>query len=96
MLYKHFTEKIIGLQDMEIENVEEINNSLPIFCHLRRKPHKCHCCYTLTDTVHDYRLQVIFLLSAKNVLFILRSVDIVAPAVRDLLNITLFFPVIIV
>lgn len=24
-----------------------------------RKPHKCHCCNTLTNTVHDYREQVI-------------------------------------
>lgn len=59
MLYKHFTEKIIGLQDIEIEKVEEINNFLHIFCHLRRKPHKCPCCDALTDTVHDYRVQVI-------------------------------------
>ena len=43
---------------MEIEKVEEINNSLHIFCHLRRKPHKCPCCNTLNDTVHDYRVQV--------------------------------------
>ena len=59
MLYKHFTEKLIGLQDIEIEKVEEINNALHIFCRLKRKAHKCPCCNTLTDTVHDYRVQVI-------------------------------------
>lgn len=59
MLYKHFTEKILGLQDIEIEKVEETDNSLHIYCHLMRKPHKCPCCNSLTDTVHDYREQVI-------------------------------------
>ena len=59
MLYKHFTEKILGLQDIKIEKVEETDNSLHIHCHLMRKPHKCPCCNTITDTVHDYRVQVI-------------------------------------
>ena len=59
MLYKHFTEKILGLQDIEIEKVEETDNSLHIYCHLMRKTHKCPCCNALTDTVHDYRVQII-------------------------------------
>ena len=59
MLYKHFTEKILGLQDIKIEKVEETDNSLHIHCHLMRKAHKCPCCNTITDTVHDYREQVI-------------------------------------
>lgn len=59
MLYKHFTEKILGLQDIEIEKVEEIDNSLHIYCCLKRKPHKCPHCNAITDTIHDYREQVI-------------------------------------
>lgn len=59
MLYEHFTEKIIGLQDIEIEKVEVIDNSLHIYCHLKRNPHKCPCCQALTDTIHDYREQII-------------------------------------
>lgn len=59
MLYEHFTEKIIGLQDIEIEKVEEIDNSIHIYCRLKRKPHKCPCCSAMTDTIHDYREQVI-------------------------------------
>ena len=59
MLYTHSTEKLLGLQDIEIEKVEEIDNSLHIYCHLERKKHKCPCCNTLTDTIHDYRVQVI-------------------------------------
>lgn len=26
MLYKHFTEKLLGLQDIELEKIEEIDN----------------------------------------------------------------------
>ena len=59
MLYKHFTEKLIGLQDLKIEKIEEIDNSLHIYCQLNRNTHKCPHCSALTDTVHDYRMQVI-------------------------------------
>ncbi len=59
MLYKHFTEKLIGLQDIEIEKIEETDNSIHLFCHLKLKPHKCPCCGELTDKIHDYREQVI-------------------------------------
>lgn len=41
MLYKHFTEKILGLQDIEIEKVEETDNSLHIYCHMRICPKFC-------------------------------------------------------
>ena len=44
MLYKHFTEKILGLQDLEIEKVEEIDNSIHLYCHIERKAHKCPVC----------------------------------------------------
>ena len=59
MLYKHFTDKIIGLQDLEVAKVDEFDNSLHIYCHLKRKPHKCPCCGKHTDKIHDYREQVI-------------------------------------
>lgn len=59
MLYKYFTEKLLGLQDVDIEKIEEIDNSIHINCRLKRKPHKCPCCGNLTDKVHDYREQPI-------------------------------------
>ena len=37
MLYKYFTEKLLGLQDVDIE---KIDNSIHINCRLKRKPHK--------------------------------------------------------
>lgn len=58
MLYKYFTEKLLGLQDVDIEKVKEIDNSIHINCRLK-KPHKCPCCGNLTDKVHDYREQPI-------------------------------------
>ena len=59
MLYKYFTEKLLGLQDVDIEKIEEIDNSIHINCRLKRKPHKCPCCGNLTDKIHDYREQPI-------------------------------------
>ena len=59
MLYKYFTEKLLVLQDVDIEKIEEIDNSIHINCRLKRKPHKCPCCGNLTDKIHDYREQPI-------------------------------------
>lgn len=59
MLYKYFTEKLLELQDIEIENIDTNNNSVHIFVRLKRKPHKCPLCGHFTDSVHDYRTQVI-------------------------------------
>lgn len=59
MLYEHFTEKLLGLQDIEIEKIDNFYDSIHIYCHLKRKPHKCPCCGQSTDNIHDYREQVI-------------------------------------
>lgn len=59
MLYSYFTEKLIGLQDLKIENIEEIDNTINIYCHLKRKKHRCPQCSANTDKIHDYRVQVI-------------------------------------
>ena len=59
MLYKYFTEKLTGLQGLSIEKVEENHNTIHIHCKLERKKHKCPCCGKLTNTIHDYREQVI-------------------------------------
>lgn len=59
MLYEHFTEKLLGLQDIEIEKIDNFYDSIHIYCHLKRKSHKCPCCGQSTDNIHDYREQVI-------------------------------------
>ena len=59
MLYTDFTEKLLGLQDVIITNVEESEKEIIIYAELKRKKHNCICCGTATDTVHDYRRQVV-------------------------------------
>ena len=46
MLYNYFTEKLLGLQGVLIENIEEIDDTIHIYCILERK-------------IHDYREQII-------------------------------------
>ena len=59
MLYKHFTEKLLGLQGLNITNIEENEKSILIYAEMERKEHTCICCGTATNTVHDYREQII-------------------------------------
>lgn len=59
MLYKYFTEKILGLQGILIENIKNTDNTIHVYCKLERKLHKCPRCGNFTDKIHDYRLQVI-------------------------------------
>ena len=59
MLYKDFTEKLLGLQGIKITNIDEDEKSIIIYAEMERKAHNCICCGTATDTVHDYRKQVI-------------------------------------
>ena len=59
MLYKHFTEKLLGLQGLNITNIEENEKSIVIYAEMERKEHHCINCGTATNAVHDYREQVI-------------------------------------
>ena len=60
MLYKHFTEKLLGLQDVDIEKIEEIDNSIHIHCRLERKMHAvCDERYHLPSHPRDRRLQAL-------------------------------------
>ena len=59
MLYNYFTEKSLGLQGVLIENIEEIDDTIHIYCKLEQKIHKCPVCGDHTDKIHDYREQII-------------------------------------
>ena len=59
MLYTDFTEKLLGLQGLIITNIEENEKEIHIYAEMKRKTHHCICCGTATDTVHDYREQII-------------------------------------
>ena len=59
MLYNHFTQKLLGLQDVIITNIEENQNNIKIYCQIERREHNCKSCGTATLTIHDYRTQEI-------------------------------------
>lgn len=59
MLNQDYTTKLLNLEDVIITNVENISDQLHISIELPRRKHTCPCCGTVTDRVHDYRMQVI-------------------------------------
>lgn len=59
MLYTHSTEKLLGLQGVKVNKVENDGNNVIIHLELERKEHKCPCCGGATDKIHDYRKQTI-------------------------------------
>ena len=75
MLYNHFTEELLGWQEVKITNVEKEENNLIIYLEIERKSQNCICCGTATDTVHDYRLQKVKDIPAfgKNIVIMLRK-----------------------
>ncbi len=75
MLYTHFNEKLLGLQGVNIINIEESEKNITIYIELERKTHKCNCCGTKTDKIHDYRIQKIKDISAfgKTVTIVLKK-----------------------
>ena len=59
MLYNYSISNLTGLQDLKIKNIDTLGNFLLINAEIERKPHRCPCCKTITDKVHDYRVQII-------------------------------------
>ena len=64
MLYTDSIRKLLGLQDVIVTKVENLNNKTVLYAELERKTHNCICCGTATDTIHDYRIQKIKDISA--------------------------------
>ncbi|MCD8087922.1 MAG: transposase [Oscillospiraceae bacterium] len=59
MLNKDYTSKILNLEDVKINNVENESDSIHIYLELPRKEHICPACGATTNLVHDYREQVV-------------------------------------
>ena len=59
MLYNYSISNLTGLQDLKIKNIDTLGNFLLINAEIERRPHRCPCCKTITDKVHDYRVQII-------------------------------------
>lgn len=59
MLSTNFTEKLLNLQDVIINNIEMNDKSINIFIKMPIKSHNCPNCKAETKRVHSYRKQVI-------------------------------------
>lgn len=49
--------KLLDMEDVEIENVEQNNEGIVLSLHLRVRPHVCPACGAITTSVQDYRMQ---------------------------------------
>ena len=59
MLNQDYTAKLLNLEDVIITNVENVSEELHIYIELPQKEHTCPACGSVTDRVHDYRMQTI-------------------------------------
>ena len=59
MLSLNDSQSILGLSNLMIKNIFTIENLTTFEVEMIRKPHKCPCCGTITNRIHDYRLQKI-------------------------------------
>lgn len=53
----NFSEKLLGLQDVNITNVEEFNEKLHVYISQKSSSDHCPQCGSLCNKVHDYREQ---------------------------------------
>ena len=75
MLNSYYTEKLLGLQGVEVKNIQEKEEFFEISIEQPRKECICPCCGESTNKIHDYRYQRIKELPTfeKNVVLILRK-----------------------
>ena len=59
MPVSNFTAKLLEMEDAIIEDLHTTNSEVHIFFSLKRKPHTCPHCHTVTEKVHDYRLSIL-------------------------------------
>ncbi len=59
MLNQDYTSKLLNLEDVIITNIDNISEQLHIYIELPRTKHVCPVCGAVTDSIHDYRMQVI-------------------------------------
>jgi len=57
MLNHNYTGSLIGMEEAIVTNVERDNHITIISLMMKRAPHPCPKCKTLTDKIHDYRTQ---------------------------------------
>lgn len=51
--------KLFELEDMILDDLHSTSEELHIFFSMKRRPHTCPHCQTLTEQIHDYRTSII-------------------------------------
>ena len=64
MLNTNYTEELIGLKDIVLDDVKNVYGQQHIYLHMKQRIHQCPHCSTETSKVHDYRTQVVKDISA--------------------------------
>ena len=59
MLNNNYTEKLIGIEDAILLNVENVQDTMIIELKMEKRIHECPRCKTHTSKVHDYRIQYV-------------------------------------
>lgn len=54
-----FTSKLLELEDVIISDLQTTNTEVHVFFSLKRKPHSCPHCGSITESVHDYRTSIL-------------------------------------
>ena len=57
MLYTDYTTKLLDMEHMKVKEIENFPDHLILHVEMKRRPALCPCCGTLTDRIHDYRVQ---------------------------------------
>lgn len=75
MLSSNNITKLIDIQDVLVKNIEVDKNFCFIYIELKRKFHTCPCCGNKTNSIHDYRQQVVKDISCfgKNTLLVINK-----------------------
>ena len=75
MLNLYYTEKVFGLQEVEVKNIHEKEECYEISIEQPQKMFHCPRCGEMTNRIHDYRYQRVKELPAfaKNVVLVLRK-----------------------
>lgn len=59
MLYEEYTTKLLDMEHMNITGIEVDVSSILLHVDMKRRPTACPGCGMLTDSVHDYRTQLV-------------------------------------
>ena len=75
-----FTSKLLEMEDILVNDISSSDTELHIFFSLKRKPHVCPHCSSITEQIHDYRTSVIkdLPLMGNTLSFITENADTIA------------------